>query len=492
MDPTHHSPPTPSFFSGPVTGGGAASKDIQNPPKLRLMISFNGHILPKPHNKTLFYAGGETRIISVTRTTDLSLSTLFSHISKLLLNGSTQNFTLKYLLPNHDFDSLISISCDEDLWNMIDEYDHLLALNSPTSSRIRFFLFKREEDDGDVDDWVANEGLKVSGSVSGSGSGSGPVEENIAECAILESTSSFGSTNSSHNSNVIKDNLKGVCGFGAAEDLKVVLPSLDSIGSDCSIPSPNFSQQAIVYQDAPAFLDTKSVSLNLFETETGACDRSPLTDILPPIQVPVPAGYMISKTMDQPQHQSPRPPSPTTHYVHQPISQPNYAHPASQSNYVAKYYPSSVPIAYTPMYQTYVQLQQPYQYPVNKPYSCYMMPVGHTQNLSMTPTLTTTPTVSTNQPQVSSNSVMIPSQMVREGYKPVSPAPKYDEKVYGQIVGSNQPATLSPMNQPMQPVTSSAVENSSYFSDFEDPIRAQIYKTQPSGPSSTMPSQLQM
>ncbi|GFQ08387.1 hypothetical protein PHJA_002982700 [Phtheirospermum japonicum] len=51
----------------------------------------------------------------------LSLSELHSRLSQTLLNG--RHFTLKYQLPAEDLDSLISLATDEDLDNMIEEYD---------------------------------------------------------------------------------------------------------------------------------------------------------------------------------------------------------------------------------------------------------------------------------------------------------------------------------------------------------------------------------
>ncbi|KAI8023108.1 hypothetical protein LOK49_LG03G00860 [Camellia lanceoleosa] len=116
----------------PVSGGGGA--------KLRLMCSYGGHIVPRPHDKSLCYAGGDTRIIVSDRHS--SLSDLTQRLSKTLLDG--RSFTLKYQLPNEDLDSLISVSTDEDLENMIEEYDRLTL----KSSRLRLFLFPSKSDSG--------------------------------------------------------------------------------------------------------------------------------------------------------------------------------------------------------------------------------------------------------------------------------------------------------------------------------------------------------
>ncbi|KAL5070489.1 hypothetical protein RYX36_021376 [Vicia faba] len=106
--------------------------------KLRLMCSYGGHIVPRPHDKSLCYVGGDTRIVVVERAT--SLAELSTRLSKTFLNGRA--FTLKYQLPNEDLDSLISVTTDEDLENMIDEYDRTASVNSSIKpSRIRLFLF---------------------------------------------------------------------------------------------------------------------------------------------------------------------------------------------------------------------------------------------------------------------------------------------------------------------------------------------------------------
>ncbi|XP_020207717.1 uncharacterized protein LOC109792694 [Cajanus cajan] len=101
--------------------------------KLRLMCSYGGHIVPRPHDRSLCYVGGDTRIVVVPRHT--SLAELSTRLSKSL--NHARPFALKYQLPSEDLDSLVSLTTDEDLDNMIDEFE-----NSPLKpSRIRLFLF---------------------------------------------------------------------------------------------------------------------------------------------------------------------------------------------------------------------------------------------------------------------------------------------------------------------------------------------------------------
>lgn len=105
--------------------------------KLRLMCSYGGHIIPRPHDKSLCYVGGDTRIVVVDRHS--SLADLCMRLSRTLLNG--RPFTLKYQLPHEDLDSLISIATDEDLENMIEEYDRITIASPLKPLRIRLFLF---------------------------------------------------------------------------------------------------------------------------------------------------------------------------------------------------------------------------------------------------------------------------------------------------------------------------------------------------------------
>lgn len=56
------------------------------------------------------------------------------------------NITAKYQLPNEDLDALISVTTDEDVENMMDEYDRVAHNQNPRSARLRLFLFPEGED----------------------------------------------------------------------------------------------------------------------------------------------------------------------------------------------------------------------------------------------------------------------------------------------------------------------------------------------------------
>lgn len=54
--------------------------------------------------------------------------------------------SIKYQLPNEDLDALISVSTDEDVENMMDEFDRVAQNQNPKSARLRLFLFTRGDD----------------------------------------------------------------------------------------------------------------------------------------------------------------------------------------------------------------------------------------------------------------------------------------------------------------------------------------------------------
>ncbi|XVF40617.1 hypothetical protein PTKIN_Ptkin01aG0128500 [Pterospermum kingtungense] len=109
--------------------------------RVRFMCSFGGKILPRPHDNQLRYVGGDTRIVAVHRST--SLSALLNKLSKLSGIG---NVSVKYQLPNEDLDALISVTTDEDLENMMEEYDRLAQNQNPRLARLRLFLFSKGDD----------------------------------------------------------------------------------------------------------------------------------------------------------------------------------------------------------------------------------------------------------------------------------------------------------------------------------------------------------
>ncbi|KAI4368188.1 hypothetical protein MLD38_016774 [Melastoma candidum] len=142
---THHVPSDLESAGGGDSVASSPRSDHHAPldvlPRLRFMCSFGGKILPRPHDNQLRYVGGDTRIVAVSRGT--SFASLLSKLSKL---SGTTNITVKYQLPNEDLDALISVTTDEDVENMMEEYDRLLSNQNPRSARLRLFLFNQGDD----------------------------------------------------------------------------------------------------------------------------------------------------------------------------------------------------------------------------------------------------------------------------------------------------------------------------------------------------------
>ncbi|PWA87219.1 Phox/Bem1p [Artemisia annua] len=146
MTTTHYTPeqlPATTVDSG-VSSPRSDHLDNNNPrvyddniaqARVRFMCSFGGKILPRPHDNQLRYVGGDTRIVSVLRH-NTSFSSLLNKLSKL---SGTPDICVKYQLPNEDLDALITVTSDEDVENMLDEYDRLA--NNNKNARLRIFLF---------------------------------------------------------------------------------------------------------------------------------------------------------------------------------------------------------------------------------------------------------------------------------------------------------------------------------------------------------------
>ncbi|KAL3819539.1 hypothetical protein ACJIZ3_005444 [Penstemon smallii] len=127
--------------------GSIPSSNDENP-RVKFLCSFSGNILPRPQDGKLRYVGGETRIVSVPR--EISYQELMCKMRELY-EGTT---VLKYQQPDEDLDALVSVVNDDDVTNMMEEYDKLGSGDGFT--RLRIFLFANNYTDqehfGDVDE----------------------------------------------------------------------------------------------------------------------------------------------------------------------------------------------------------------------------------------------------------------------------------------------------------------------------------------------------
>ncbi|XP_042393687.1 uncharacterized protein LOC121984680 isoform X3 [Zingiber officinale] len=108
--------------------------------RVKLRYSYGGKILPRLSDGALRYVGGETRILTVHR--DTSLAEILRRMGEVC--GGT--VVLRYQLPDEDLDALISVSTSEDLENMMEEYDKMVADN--TNAKLRVFLFSPSDVSG--------------------------------------------------------------------------------------------------------------------------------------------------------------------------------------------------------------------------------------------------------------------------------------------------------------------------------------------------------
>ncbi|KAK7324256.1 hypothetical protein VNO77_27786 [Canavalia gladiata] len=104
---------------------------------MKFLCSFGGRILPRPWDGKLRYVGGQTRIRQIRK--DISWQELM-HKALQIYN---QTHAIKYQLPHEDFDAFISVSSNNDLQNMMEEYNRLAKREG--SQKLRIFLFSKSD-----------------------------------------------------------------------------------------------------------------------------------------------------------------------------------------------------------------------------------------------------------------------------------------------------------------------------------------------------------
>ncbi|KAK6924796.1 PB1 domain [Dillenia turbinata] len=105
---------------------------------IKFLYSYGGKIAPRHSDGALRYVGGHTRVLTVDRS--ISFSELMLKFGECY--GNSVN--LKCKLPNEDLDVLVSIKSDEDLSNLMEEYDRLAAVKKNRDFKIRAVLFPVE------------------------------------------------------------------------------------------------------------------------------------------------------------------------------------------------------------------------------------------------------------------------------------------------------------------------------------------------------------
>uniref|UniRef100_A0A7N0VGJ4 PB1 domain-containing protein n=1 Tax=Kalanchoe fedtschenkoi TaxID=63787 RepID=A0A7N0VGJ4_KALFE len=140
-NPTGISMDSPSASLSPDVGSAAVSTPRSNDEsqRVKFLCSFSGSIFPRPQDGKLRYVGGETRIVSVPR--DIKYEDLMSRMRELFEGA----ILLKYQQPDEDLDALVSVVNDDDVTNMMEEYDKLGSSDGFT--RLRIFLFSLADQD---------------------------------------------------------------------------------------------------------------------------------------------------------------------------------------------------------------------------------------------------------------------------------------------------------------------------------------------------------
>ncbi|KAJ8761176.1 hypothetical protein K2173_001232 [Erythroxylum novogranatense] len=520
--------PQPLPLSASITTSTASSK-------LRLMCSYGGHIIPRSAAKSLYYAGGDTRIITVPTTNagDLTLTSLSAHLASRL--NISYPFVLKYQLPDHDLDSLISVSTDEDLLIMLDEHRRL-----STPSRIRLFLFAAKctasSPESGAQKMVSNIGELLGGGSElkhpkteswfvdalksakimqcegsheisgGSGDGGGLCG---AESLVLETNSSFGSTSSSVSSSNLPAKFQVDDSWAASQDGKVKIFGVESTACDNSIAAPVFYAQHGNYQD-PIGHNAAKVSSNPFESDTKFTAPATGVDMNRLIQV---SEFPLPLHFDQPPHQQlvhdqtslPQQVYDQTtqsQFIHNHPLQPQYLHTVAP-----QYLPQSS-AGVMPMSPIYLmnspgiplQQQQQLYYQANQPQQVYLVPVGQPYNLPEQSGLINNTTTPSDRPPLHPTTILNTAHMLYKVSTP-STVPEVASQVYRTVeMGSafanvpqsenHEQAGLPQISNQLQSIRIASVENSPSSDELnDDPARTQIYKSQP--PAPMLPSHYQ-
>ncbi|RVW77468.1 hypothetical protein CK203_053461 [Vitis vinifera] len=396
--------------------------------KLRLMCSYNGHILPRRHAKSLCYAGGDTRIVAVDRRATASLSALTTQLSQTL--QIPYQFTLKYQLPHHDSTPLFrsqptttSLICSK---STTISPPHLRppasdCSSSPPSPTLPGRSFTtRSLSRGS---WTRSIAAPSGGLDSFS----------VPESVVLETNSSFGSTSSSVSVSNLAAMRAHVEDSGVnLQDKKVHLPLSESIESETVVASVISHPQTGGHEDPVVNIPL----VDNWDSSKPVGSESNVSDAFARIQIHKAvevSGFPSSLQLDQQQQQ--------LQFV-----------PAG-AQYITHYPTGPVPVSsYYPIYHH--RPPQPY-------------------NFSMQGSLIDSATVASSQPPMHLNATMIPSQVV---YKEVTAAPPL-------------PDLATKIHHPTQSIPIASMEAANYSAFEDDPAQSQIYKSQP--PAPILPSQYQ-
>ncbi|XP_062116158.1 protein PAL OF QUIRKY [Humulus lupulus] len=105
---------------------------------LKFFCSYGGKILHRPSDGQLRYVGGHNRVLTVDR------SICFAELMVKLGEFCGFSPDLKCLLPNGDFETLVTIKSDEELASLLEEYVRVLSHDSTRHLKIKAVLLQRQ------------------------------------------------------------------------------------------------------------------------------------------------------------------------------------------------------------------------------------------------------------------------------------------------------------------------------------------------------------
>ncbi|KAL0906467.1 hypothetical protein M5K25_024964 [Dendrobium thyrsiflorum] len=121
------------------------TSDDRSSRKVKFLCSFGGKITPRQSDGALSYVGGLTRIIAVRR------DSTFNELCSKMEEAYGGPVLISYQLPDQGLDSLVCVSCVEDMENMMEEYDRLSQASGDQSAKLRVFLSSRFDTESDAD-----------------------------------------------------------------------------------------------------------------------------------------------------------------------------------------------------------------------------------------------------------------------------------------------------------------------------------------------------
>ncbi|KAH0454513.1 hypothetical protein IEQ34_016437 [Dendrobium chrysotoxum] len=109
--------------------------NLQSSRKKKLCCKFGGKLMPRLSDGALHYVGGQKRLMAFSR--DITLQEFYCKMEDIY-GGPV---VICYKLSDQELDTLVSITSDEDLDNMMEECDYLLEASEYGSAKLQVFLF---------------------------------------------------------------------------------------------------------------------------------------------------------------------------------------------------------------------------------------------------------------------------------------------------------------------------------------------------------------